>query len=177
MKAFGYKRYFEGGSEEPYPLEPLEVAKPVAQGNDLLIRVVATTVNPVDWKIISGTTRYIPAFVGAPAFDGVNGTIPCADGVGVVVACNDNGPFKVGDKVCYDNGVRFGSLAEFVLVDAGKCCPKPKNASFLEAVSNIGLASGTAVMGVDHMLKEIAAGAGAEQGAVEEKKSFLVLGG
>jgi NADPH:quinone reductase-like Zn-dependent oxidoreductase len=93
-----------------------------------------------------------------------------------VVACNDNGPFKVGDKVCYDNGARFGSLAEFVLVDSGKCCLKPKNASFIEAVSNIGLASGTAVMGVDHMLKEIAAGAG-EGGAAEEKKSFLVLGG
>jgi hypothetical protein len=154
-RAVVYKSYFEGtGAEdkvssvlsmdEKFPVETLDAGM-------LLVRVKACSVNPVDWKTIAGVFgRYIPSAIGGPRFSS-DGTVPVADGSGVVVRsrCPD---FKPGDEVVWDNAARFGSLREFSTVRGVECTLKPKNLSFVETTANVGLASGTAVAGVDYLI-------------------------
>lgn len=49
MKAIVIDQY--GNVEE---LKEREVLKPIVKGNEVLIRILATSVNPVDWKIRKG---------------------------------------------------------------------------------------------------------------------------
>jgi len=49
MKAVAFDRY--GSAEE---LQSRELSKPIAKSNELLVRVRASSVNPVDWKIRQG---------------------------------------------------------------------------------------------------------------------------
>lgn len=52
MRAFGFRRY-----GPPGVLEPMEVKKPGAMGDSVLIRVAAASVNPADWRLRSGQLR------------------------------------------------------------------------------------------------------------------------
>ena len=168
MNAWVYKRYYEGGE---FPLEKTtDFKKPSpAPSGHVLIRVLATTVNPVDWKVISGATRYIPSFLGAPPFS-EEGTIPCADGIGIVEECGAESPWKVGARVCFDNAPHFGALAEFVIVPESKCCLAPKDSRFsdIDIAASVGLASGTAVMGIKWIFEHV---------DPSPTKRILILGG
>jgi NADPH:quinone reductase-like Zn-dependent oxidoreductase len=170
MKAWGYRRRFENKPDEVFPLEPLE-QYPVPQklrAGTMLVRVRAATINPVDWKVIGGAFKWAPTFMGGPPFDGHNGTIPCADGCGEVVLSTAN-EFPVGSEVSFDVGGSFGALAQYCVVPEGNATLKPKGLPPADAAANVGLASGTAVMGITWLLDKLK--------DAPRPLSFVVLGG
>ena len=116
MKAVGYR--LAGPLDRPDALIDFEMAKPTAEGRDLLVRVRAVSVNPVDYKIRQ--TR--PPEGDEPAVLGW-------DAVGEVA---EIGPqvtnFKVGDMVWYAGAIdRPGTNAEYHLVDERIAGHKPKS--------------------------------------------------
>ena len=66
MKAILYRSYGDASV-----LESVELPRPVAGPGQLLLRVCASSVNPVDWKIASGKIRLVmPAkFPQVPGYD------------------------------------------------------------------------------------------------------------
>lgn len=122
MKAIGYKT---AGSVEV--LTNIEMPPPVPQARDLLVRVQAISVNPVDtkrrrWETPETTHEYM--LLGY-------------DAAGVVEAVgSDVDLFKVGDEVFYAGAMdRPGTNAEFHVVDERIVGPKPKSLSFGEAAA------------------------------------------
>lgn len=106
MKAVGY---IETGSiDRENALIDFEAEKPIATGHDLLVKVDAVSVNPVDTKI---RQRRAPT-------DG-NPEILGWDAAGEVVGIGDAVTnFSIGDKVYYAGAVnRPGTNSEFHLVD------------------------------------------------------------
>jgi len=61
MKAFVYDKY---GS--PDVLELREIDRPVVTDNDVLVRVHAFSVNPVDWHTLTGRMVPCPAMYASP---------------------------------------------------------------------------------------------------------------
>ncbi|KAK4553380.1 hypothetical protein LTR86_009437 [Recurvomyces mirabilis] len=120
------------------PVEKLiatEVEHPGApQGHDLLIKVEACSVNPVDTKVRAGVYDDYPDYYErAPELPQVIGF----DGAGTV---EDIGPdaqgFKKGDKVFYSGSpIRHGSNAEYQLVDSRSVAHKPKTLSMVQAAA------------------------------------------
>lgn len=124
MKAVGYKS--AGALDRPDSLIDLEIEKPTATGRDLLVRVQAVSVNPVDYKI-----RQNRAPEGnAPAILGW-------DAVGEVVATGDDATmFKPGDKVWYAGAInRSGTNAEYHLVDERIVGKSPSTVTAAQAAS------------------------------------------
>ncbi|MEM9317700.1 MAG: zinc-binding alcohol dehydrogenase family protein [Pseudomonadota bacterium] len=106
MKAVGYTQ--TGPIDRPDALIDFEADKPSPKGHDLLVKIEAISVNPVDTKI---RRRRAPE-KGNPAILGW-------DAAGAVVATGDAvANFRVGDRVWYAGAVnRPGTNAEFHLVD------------------------------------------------------------
>lgn len=106
MKAIGYTTSLPILDEKS--LVDIELPKPVASGQDILVKISAIAVNPVDYKIRQNV----------PATDGSYKVIGW-DAVGEVVAIGDKvRQFKLGDKVYYAGDLnRQGSNAEYQLVD------------------------------------------------------------
>lgn len=124
MKAIGYKASLPITNADS--LQDIELTKPTATGNDLLIKVKAIAVNPVDYKIRQNV---------APTDD--NYKVIGWDAVGEVVETgNDVTRFNIGDTVFYAGDLlRQGSNAEFQLVDEKLVGLKPKNISDAEAAA------------------------------------------
>ncbi|VVN97517.1 NADP-dependent oxidoreductase [Pseudomonas fluorescens] len=122
MKAVQYHEF--GG---PQVMQVEEVAAPGVANGEVLVRVKATSVNPVDWKVRSGAAAAIVQFPMP--------IIPGGDLAGVVeqVGTGVSG-FKVGDEVFALVGL-MGASAELVAVDATKLAHKPSNLTFEEAAS------------------------------------------
>ena len=102
---------------------------PACGANDLLVRVVAAGVNPIDWKIRAGAMAH-----GLPkAFPITLGW----DAAGVVDAVGSSiTHFKVGDEVCfYAEFMRGGTYAEYVAVDASQVAVKPRTLGFAAAAA------------------------------------------
>lgn len=102
---------------------------PMVGANDLLIKVVATSVNPVDWKIREGHLKEMVSY-SMPVILGwdVSGIV---ESIG-----KDVTKFKVGDAVFSRPDVkRDGTYAEFVAVDEGEVAFKPKTISHVESAS------------------------------------------
>ncbi len=131
MKAMIIKAF--GG---PEVLEPAEWPRPEPGPGQLLVRVLASSVNPVDFKIRRAGGW---AGVAPPAVIGY-------DVAGVVEAVGPGvAGFARGAKVFYTPHIfgRPGTYAELHVVDADIVVPKPENLTFLEAAS-LPLAGGTA---------------------------------
>lgn len=107
-----------------------QIEKPSAGPGEVLVRIKASGVNPIDYKIRTGQAPY-----AMPALPAVLGT----DMAGVVEAVGAGvTEFKAGDEVFgLTGGVRGlqGSLAEFAAVDAKLLAPKPQNLSMREAAA------------------------------------------
>lgn len=105
-----------------------ELDTPKAGAGELLIRVEASSVNPVDTKIRSGVLAGI-----APPFP----AILHGDCAGVVEALGEGiSGFAIGDEVyCCPGGFKHlpGSLAEYVVADAQLVAKRPRNLSTTEA--------------------------------------------
>jgi NADPH2:quinone reductase len=107
-------------------LEDVKLSKPVAGDYDLLVRVEAISVNPVDTKVASSETskNNIGRVLGWDA----SGTV---EEVGSMVT-----RFKPGDEVFYAGDIRRpGSNSEFQLVDERITGFKPAISSFDEAAA------------------------------------------
>ncbi len=126
MKAIVYHEY---GSPDVLRLE--EVDKPVPLDNQLLIRVRAVSVNPLDWHFMEGTP-----YLGRPlAFGFLKPTVERlgVDYAGTVEAVGKNiTDFKPGDEVF---GNHFGAFAEYVVASDKGMALKPANFTFEQAAS------------------------------------------
>ncbi len=123
-----------------------EVDKPKVGINDVLVKIMASGVNPVDAKIRAsgywGETN-LPIILGYDASGIIEET-----GVGVV-------DFKPGDEVYYTPKLKnnpVGTYAEYNSVEASIVAIKPKNLSFEQAAA-IPLAGGTAWEAVIRRIK------------------------
>ena len=104
-----------------------EAPKPAVGAADVLIRVVGTSVNPVDWKIRQGHLKDMIPF-HMPF-------IPGWDVSGVVHAVGEKvAKYKVGDSVFSRSDItRNGTYAEFVSVREVEVARKPATISHIEA--------------------------------------------
>lgn len=124
MKAIGYLESLDITHENA--LMDIEQPTPVPAGRDLLVKVEAISVNPVDTKI---RVRIQPE-------DGKHKVLGW-DAVGEVVAVGDQTQFyKVGDKVFYAGDLtRPGTNSEFHAVDERIVGRKPESISNSEAAA------------------------------------------
>src|ERR1700744_2118823 len=124
MKAVGYK--LPAPIEDPESLLDIDVPTPVATGVDLLVKIKAVSVNPVDVKVRSSVRP-----------EGTGYKILGWDAAGVVEA---TGPecslFKPGDEVFYAGSIaRSGTNAELHLVDERIVGRKPRTLTFAHAAA------------------------------------------
>ncbi|MEZ9059851.1 zinc-binding alcohol dehydrogenase family protein [Vibrio pelagius] len=124
MKAIGYQRSLS--INQVGSLLDIELPKPEASGKDLLVKVEAISVNPVDTKV---RMRVEPQ----------EGQLKVLgwDGVGIVEQVgNECSDFKIGDRVWYAGDLtRSGSNAEFQLVDERIVSKAPSTLSSAEAAA------------------------------------------
>ncbi|WP_298741480.1 NAD(P)-dependent alcohol dehydrogenase [uncultured Chitinophaga sp.] len=125
MKAIAYQQF---GSTDV--LQTVEVAKPTLRSNQVLVKVKAVSINPLDWKIRKGEMKLMsgsrfPRSTGAD-FSGI-----IAD-TGTAVT-----DLKTGDEVfgVVKNMMKEGALAEYIVVDASLAWKKPAYVSFAQAAA------------------------------------------
>jgi NADPH:quinone reductase-like Zn-dependent oxidoreductase len=139
MKAIIYHEY---GSPDVLRLE--EVEKPVPNDNQVLVRVRAVSINPLDWHYMEGTP-YIMRAMGVgllkPTVERIG-----VDYAGTVEAIGKNvTQFKPGDEVF---GGKNGAFAEYICVLADRAVVlKPANITFEQAAS-VPIAAITALQGL-----------------------------
>jgi NADPH:quinone reductase-like Zn-dependent oxidoreductase len=120
---------------------------PVPEGDRLLVRVRAASVNALDWHSVhmGGLVKVISRFLGGP-LQPVRG----ADLAGVVEAVGpDVTAFKPGDEVF---GAGVGSFAEYALARQISLALKPAELSF-EAAAALPVAGVTALQGLRDQAK------------------------
>lgn len=115
----------------PDILEFRDVDIPVPDAKQVLIKVAANSVNPIDWHILRGTP--VPLRLAGFGVLKPKHRIFGADLAGTVEAVGaDVTQFKVGDHVF---GSSIGSFAEFARVSASKLALKPAAVSFEQAAA------------------------------------------
>jgi zinc-binding alcohol dehydrogenase family protein len=124
MKAVGLTRYLP--IENPESLVDVVVEKPRATRRDLLVKVVAISVNPVDTKVRAPKDKVeeVPKILGW-------------DVAGIVEEVGPNcSLFRPGDEVFYAGSIaRQGGNSEYHLVDERIVGRKPASLTFAEAAA------------------------------------------
>ena len=125
MKAMAHVRY----GRPPEALELRDVDKPVLEDDQVLVRVQAASVNPVEWYGVTG-----PYFARMGAgWRAPNNTNVGGDLAGRVEAVGtDAKAFQPGDEVF---GTGAGAWAEYACASEEKLAAKPANVSFEEAAA------------------------------------------
>ncbi len=126
MKANVYRCY---GS--PDVIEFTDIAKPVPADDEILVKVAAASVNPLDWHFVRGTPYMVRLMAGTGAPDVTRFGV---DFAGTVEAVGGKVTrFKSGDKVF---GGRTGAFAEYVTIGEGSAVTaQPTNVSFEQAAA------------------------------------------
>jgi NADPH:quinone reductase-like Zn-dependent oxidoreductase len=133
--------YHEHGSADVLKLEDVE--KPVPKNDEVLIKVRAASLNPLDWRLMRGEPKIIR--VMAKLMAGLGTGRPGVDMAGEVQAIGRNvKKFKVGDEVF---GSCAGALAEYTCTGESKVTLKPDAVTFEQAAS-INVAGLTALQGL-----------------------------
>lgn len=124
MKAVAYQKPLP--VSEACTLEDVELPEPIAAGRDLLVRVAAVSVNPVDTKV----RRSVAPEPGQYKILGW-------DASGVVEAVGEQATlFQPGDRVWYAGAIdRPGTNAERHLVDERIVAKMPQSLSFEDAAA------------------------------------------
>jgi NADPH:quinone reductase and related Zn-dependent oxidoreductases len=137
MKAIVYHEY---GSPDVLRCE--DIPKPAPKDNEVLIKVHAASLNPLDWRLMRGKPRVVRVIarmlklkIGQPGVD-VAGEI---EAVGPNVKT-----FKPGDRVF---GGSKGAFAEYTCARETKVAPIPDNVTFEQAAS-VNVAGLTALQGL-----------------------------
>jgi NADPH:quinone reductase-like Zn-dependent oxidoreductase len=143
MKAFIYEKY-----GPPETLRMAEIDTPAANAGEVLVKVLAISVNPADWHSMRGKPLFSRATLGLLR--------PKHKILGVDIAGQVEGVgsgvtrFKPGDEVyanLLDHG--YGGFAEYVSVPVGVMSLKPANLSFEEAAA-VPMAGVTALQGLGY---------------------------
>jgi len=155
MKAVVYTDY---GS--PDVLEIRDVKKPVPNDDQILIKVRAASINPLDWHFMEGTP-YIMRAIGVGLRKPKDPRLG-VDMSGTVEAVGKNvTQFKPGDEVF---GGRTGAFAEYVCARADRAVVlKPANMTFEQAAS-VPIAAITALQGLR------------DKGHIQEGQKVLING-
>jgi len=141
MKAIVRQRY---GS--PDILELKEVDKPTPKDNQVLVKVHAASVNPLDWHILRGQPFPI-RMMGFGLLKPKNQILGADIAGRVEVVGKDVTLFKVGDEVF---GMGMGSFAEYACIREDKLALKPAAITFEQAAA-VPVAGLTALQGLrDH---------------------------
>lgn len=124
MKAIGFKTSLPLTVQDSF-IE-FEAVKPIPEANDLLVKINAISVNPVDFKIRQNSA--VDTVLESPKIIGW-------DAVGVVEAVGERvNLFKVGDEVYYAGDItKQGSNAEYQIIDERIVGRKPKTLTNTEA--------------------------------------------
>ena len=105
---------------EPEVMKPEEVALPETSGSQVLVKIVAAGVNPVDTYLRTGIHAHAPKLPYTPG----------KDGAGIVEAVGpDVKKFKIGDRV-YTADSLTGTYAEFSLCEEIQLGRLPDNVGF-----------------------------------------------
>lgn len=132
-----YKKYMKAAQINKYGssdvIEIVDIEKPKAGPGQVLIKAYASSVNPVDIKIMEGYMSNI-APLKFPATLG-------SDVAGVVTEVGEGvTEFAVGNKI-YGQAIVLagasGAFAEFVAVPAGMIAKMPKNINFNQAAASV----------------------------------------
>ena len=137
MRAIVYEQY-----GPPDVLQLKDVATPAPADNEVLIKICAASVNPLDWHFMRGDPWFIRLMLGLrkPKVTRLG-----VDVAGRVEAVGRNiTQFKPGDEVF--GGCR-GAFAEYVCASENELAPKPANISFEQAASVL-VAAITALQGL-----------------------------
>ena len=126
MKAIVYRCY---GSADVLGFEDVE--KPTPADDEVLVKVVAASVNPLDWHYMRGSPYFMRLGIGLGA---PNDTSLGVDFAGTVEAIGRNVKrFKPGDEVF---GGTSGAFAEYVTVREDRALGlKPANMTFEQSAS------------------------------------------
>lgn len=154
MKAIVYTQY---GS--PAVLQMAEVKKPVPRDNEIVLRVMAVSLNPYDWHLMRGEPFLARLHAGlfAPKHP-----ILGNDAAGQVEAVGKKvTQFKVGDEVVVS--CKFGGLAEYVAVPEDLAVYKAHTVSMVQAAT-LPIAGLTALQGLR------------DNGHIKPKQKVLVNG-
>jgi NADPH:quinone reductase-like Zn-dependent oxidoreductase len=141
MKAFIYERY-----GPPERLRMTEVDRPSPTADQVLVKVLAASVNAADWHVLRGKPLFSRATLGLlrPKHQ-----ILGVDVAGQVEAVGAGvSGFQPGDEVyanLLDHG--YGGFAEYVAAPVGVVASKPANLSFEEAAA-VPMAAVTALQGL-----------------------------
>ena len=125
MKSIRFDRY---GSPDVLELRDVEV--PAVGDDDLLVRVRAASVNPLDWHFMRGLPYMVRLLAGL-ARPKASARQLGADMAGSVEAVGKNVTgFRPGDEV-FGGLEERGTLAEYVVIGAaGAVLPKPAGLTF-----------------------------------------------
>ena len=141
MKAFIYERY-----GPPETLRMAEVDRPAPNAEDVLVKVLAASVNAADWHVLRGKPVFSRATLGLLR---PKHRILGVDIAGQVEAVGSGVTrFQPGDQVyanLLDHG--YGGFAEYVSVPVGVMSLKPASLSFEEAAA-VPMAAVTALQGL-----------------------------
>jgi alcohol dehydrogenase len=100
--------------------------------SNVLIKVKAASINPVDSKLLYGDK--FPYFINLiKKF--LESRIAGIDVAGVVVDADENSPFKTGDEVYGTVPPAVGSYANYVVTPSDFIAIKPANVSFVQAAA------------------------------------------
>lgn len=136
MKAVICPRY---GSPEVLQIQ--EVSQPIPKNNQILVKIVASTVNSGDVRVrkldVKGLMKFVMRLV--LGFSKPRKPIPGTVFAGVVESVgNKVSKFKSGDKVFGMTGFTFSTHAEYIAVNENSnVLTMPDNASFEEAAAII----------------------------------------
>jgi NADPH:quinone reductase-like Zn-dependent oxidoreductase len=143
MKAFVYERY-----GPPERLRLAEVDKPSPNADEVLVKVLAASVNAADWHMLRGRPLFSRATLGLlrPKHQVLG-----VDVAGQVEAVGGGvSGLQPGDEVyanLLDHG--YGGFADYVAVPAGVLSLKPASLSFEEAAA-VPMSAVTALQGLRH---------------------------
>jgi len=141
MKAFIYERY-----GPPETLRMAEVDKPAPEAGEVLVRVLAVSVNAADWHVLRGKPLFSRATLGLLR---PKQKILGVDVAGRVEAVGGGVTgFKAGDEVyanLLDHG--YGGFADYVSAPVDVLSLKPAGLSFEEAAA-VPMAAVTALQGL-----------------------------
>ncbi|MEK3995045.1 NADP-dependent oxidoreductase [Psychrobacillus sp. FSL K6-2365] len=122
MKAIAIKQY--GGKEQ---LKEIDIPKPTPKEKQVIVKLHATSINPIDWKLREGYLKAMMPF----EFPIILGW----DVAGMVEEVGEHvQDFKVGDRVfARPETTNRGTYAEYTIVDTHLLAKIPDNISFEEA--------------------------------------------
>ncbi|CAB4291190.1 unnamed protein product [Prunus armeniaca] len=156
MRAVQYNSYGGGASG----LKHVEVPVPTPKKGEILLKLEAATINPVDWRIQKGKMRpfFPPKFPHTPATDVAGEVVEVGKGVQ---------KFKPGDKVvAYLTLANGGGLAEFVTASESLTVARPPEVSAAQG-------AGLPIAGLT-ALQALTQAAGLKLDGSGQKKNILI---